>query len=171
MTTTLMLGASLAAIAAATPDNAPEVPMPPPLVRMQAPVAAPPAPPAPQVSEELRAYLETRGARPARLRYGSIVFEDYPAAAIRAREQGTVAIRYVVGPEGRVTSCEIAESSGSAVLDATTCALAQRRFRFYPAQDEAGTPTSETRTQRVRYSLPEDVPPAPASAAPETPRA
>jgi periplasmic protein TonB len=160
----LLLGASLATIAAATPEEeAVPMPVPPPILRTLPPVAAPPAPVAPPViSEELRAYLETRGARPARFRYGAIGFEDYPAAAIRANEQGAVGFRYVVGPDGRVTSCEIVESSGSASLDATTCSLAQRRFRFYPAQDDKGAPTSETRTQRIRYSLPDDSPlPAP----------
>ncbi|HYJ31366.1 MAG TPA: TonB family protein [Allosphingosinicella sp.] len=154
----LLLGASMAA---ATPDDAPEVPMPPPLVRMRALPAPEANVPPPAVDEELRAYLETRGARPARFRYGAIGFEDYPAAAIRAGEQGIVGVRYLVGPAGRVTSCEIVESSASAVLDATTCSIAQRRFRFYPAQDDAGNATSETRTQRVHYSLPDDPPPAP----------
>jgi len=155
----LLLGTSLAALAAQVPPVVDGVPMPPPVQRMQVPVAAPPAPPAPPISEELRAYIETRGQRLARFRYGSIGFEDYPASALREGAQGTVAFRYVIGTDGRVVSCEIVESSGHAILDHTACALAQRRFRFYPAQDEQGRPTTETRTQRVRWELPEPPPP------------
>lgn len=154
-----MLGASLLALGAVF---SPEVPLPPPVQRVE-------APPAPPMSDDLRDYLAERGARPARFRYGSMTFEDYPAAAIRANQQGVVVFRYVVGVGGRVTSCEIIESSGSPLLDSTTCSLAQRRFRFYPAQDSDGNPTEETRTQSIRYFLPDDAPAAPALQDSESP--
>ena len=39
--------------------------------------------------------------------------DDYPAAALRANEQGTVAFRLDVGNDGRVRNCTIVSSSGS----------------------------------------------------------
>jgi protein TonB len=78
---------------------------------------------------------------------------DYPPAALRAREQGTVEFRATVGPEGRVTECTITHSSGSASLDAATCELMRTRARFTPAR-ENGNPTSETINSRFRWVLP-----------------
>ena len=162
MIAALLLGTSLGALAAAAPPPVVgTVPLPPPVQRMQAPAGAPPPPPAPQISAELRAYLETPGARPARFRFGAVGFEDYPASALREGAEGAVTFRYVIGEEGRVVSCEILESSGHAILDYTACSLAQRRFRFYPAQDAQGRPTTETRTHRIRWELPEEPPPPP----------
>lgn len=150
MIAAMLLGASAAA---AQPPSATPVPVPPPVVRMV-------APPAPAADAELQRYLDTTGARPARFRSGGMGFEDYPAAALRAGAQGRVVFSYVVGPEGRVVSCAIVESSGHSVLDSSTCALVQRRFRFYPAQDANGAPVAETRTDVIRWSLSAAPPPA-----------
>lgn len=95
-------------------------------------------------------------ARSAEHRSGSISNDDYPAAAQRAEAQGTTVARFTVGPDGRVTSCTIASSSGNSSLDSTTCSLIQRRFRYRPALDRAGNPTSETKTQRVTWRLPDE---------------
>lgn len=160
MIAAVLLGTSLAALAATPPPVANGVPTPPPVQRMRAPPGVPPTPPPPEISAELRAYFDTRGRRPARFRYGSFALEDYPAAAVREGAEGTVVFRYTIGPDGRVVACEIVESSGHAVLDHTSCALAVRRFRFYPAQDDEGRPTVEIRTQRIRWELPEPPPPA-----------
>jgi protein TonB len=130
-----------------------------------APAAQPAEPPVP-VTEEMRRWLETF-PRPARMRSGSIGFEDYPASAIRAGAQGAVVFRYVIGTDGRVVSCEVVQSSGNAALDASTCAIAQRRFSFLPAFDGDRNPVTEVRTDTVRWRLsgdfgpPEDAPPRP----------
>lgn len=56
--------------------------------------------------------------------------DDYPAAALRNGEQGTVSFAVAISSEGRVTHCSITNSSGSASLDVTTCSIIQRRARF-----------------------------------------
>jgi TonB family protein len=80
--------------------------------------------------------------------------DDYPVEAIRAREEGTVSFRLEVGADGSVTGCSITESSGSATLDATTCALLSSRARFRPARDAAGLPVPDSVSARTRWVLP-----------------
>lgn len=70
--------------------------------------------------------------------------DDYPSMALRHEEQGGVRARLTVGPDGRVTQCEIAESSGSEHLDSATCDVLIARARFEPGVDEAGEPVSGT---------------------------
>ena len=89
--------------------------------------------------------------------------EDYPAAAVRNREQGPVAFSLAVGADGRPTACSVTESSGSAILDSTTCRLLMMRARFEPARDARGRPTSDTVVGRIIWRLPDDLP-APPSA-------
>jgi protein TonB len=55
-----------------------------------------------------------------------------------------VFVSFVVGPSGRVDSCKITRSSGNRDLDATTCRLIQRRFRYRPARDGSGKAITET---------------------------
>jgi TonB family protein len=85
---------------------------------------------------------------------GSISNQDYPAAAIRAGEQGIVEIRLTVGPNGRVSGCTVVASSGSSILDSTTCQLITRRFRYQPATRN-GAPTLSDVTRRVIWRLPD----------------
>jgi TonB family protein len=91
--------------------------------------------------------------------------EDYPAAAIRAGESGTAAIRLDVDSEGRVTGCTITASSGSATLDSATCRIMQTRARFRPARD-GGKAVASTWSSRITWRLPEggtDILPPPGS--------
>ncbi len=81
---------------------------------------------------------------PARLIRGSIRDSDYPRAAYEARASGTVFIRFVVAPDGRVHECQVTRSSGSRSLDATTCRLIIERFRYRPARDAYGNRIAET---------------------------
>lgn len=74
----------------------------------------------------------------ARLSRGRIANSDYPRAALRAGIEGTVIVRLGIGADGRVSGCTITQSSGSTDLDATTCRLVERRFRFEPAKDGEG---------------------------------
>jgi protein TonB len=79
--------------------------------------------------------------------------EDYPAAARAAREQGLVEFRLDVGPNGRVTGCTITQSSGSAVLDSTTCRLMRSRARFTPAVDAGGATVADKVDGRIVWRL------------------
>lgn len=77
---------------------------------------------------------------PPRWRRGRIGDRDYPRGLGEAGVTGAVAVRYLVGTDGRVADCAVERSSGSALLDDTTCGLIVRRFRFDPSRDEAGRP-------------------------------
>lgn len=79
---------------------------------------------------------------------------DYPDAALRARQQGRVAVRLGVSAEGRVTDCTVTASSRSAVLDASTCRILFSRVRFEPARDAQGIAVAGTFETFVDWSLP-----------------
>lgn len=111
-----------------TPTAAPAPPPPPP----------PPSPPA----------VATKAVQ----RGGSISDEDYPPSSIRNEEAGTAVARFTIGTDGRVTQCSA--SGASPALDAETCKLIMRRFRYKPAQDAGGNPVQETKSQRVTWRLP-----------------
>jgi TonB family protein len=95
-------------------------------------------------------------ARPPVHVAGTITNDDYPAAAIRAEEEGSVSVRLQVSADGRVESCTVARSSGSAVLDSTTCQLLSARARFEPARDAGGRRVRGSVTRSVRWELPDD---------------
>lgn len=74
---------------------------------------------------------------------GRIKPSDYPDAAYEAHAGGTVFVRLVVGADGRVSRCDIDESSGRADLDSATCRIILERYRYRPARDAAGNPVPE----------------------------
>jgi len=80
---------------------------------------------------------------------------DYPTAALRAEQEGTVGFRVTVGIYGLPTKCEITSSSGVPVLDARSCELVMRRGRFYAATDPEGRPIEGTWSSRMRWIIPE----------------
>lgn len=69
---------------------------------------------------------------------------DYPAAALRNREEGWVFFTLTIGANGRVADCEISGTSGSPALDGTTCRILRSRARYAPARDAAGAPVGDT---------------------------
>lgn len=71
---------------------------------------------------------------------GGLENSDYPRAALRNKLQGRVSVRFTVLVSGRITNCRITASSGSPLLDATTCRLLTERLRFRPATNSAGVP-------------------------------
>ena len=58
---------------------------------------------------------------------------EYPPAAMRSGDQGTVLVRVEVGADGVPTSVEVAQRSGSRDLD-RAAVNAVRQWRFQPAQ-------------------------------------
>src|SRR5918998_4214017 len=75
---------------------------PPPVITPTAPPAPPAPPPAPPPPPK-----KVEPAR-AKANLASYVSDaDYPSSAQRAEEQGTTGFRLTVGPNGRVTECEI----------------------------------------------------------------
>jgi protein TonB len=143
------------------PKDMPKVPppptVPPPLVRMEAPpppiavieaphpppippvAIAPPAPPAPP-----RKVVSAQSAK-GDLR-SLFSADDYPASAQSSGAEGTVRASLTIGPDGRVTGCNVIQSSGNGSLDSTTCNILRRRAKFTPARDSNGNATSDTIT-------------------------
>jgi protein TonB len=71
-----------------------------------------------------------------------ITADDYPAAALRNDETGSLRARLSIAANGRVSDCAIVETSGSKALDSTTCKILKARARFTPALDSDGLPTA-----------------------------
>jgi len=137
----------------------PKVTVPPPVVTSSvvttntiAPItpSAPPAPPAPPAAPPPPAAPKV--AQRATQRGGSISDEDYPSSSIRNEEAGTSVATFTIGTDGKVTACNA--SGASPTLDAETCKLIIRRFRFKAALDTSGQPIAETKSQRVTWRLP-----------------
>jgi TonB family protein len=84
-----------------------------------------------------------------------ILADDYPPEALSAELQGVVEFRLTIDPAGSITECDISVSSGSALLDARTCALIRERARFTAGVDVKGRAVSGTYTNRVRWQMPE----------------
>lgn len=82
-----------------------------------------------------------------------ITQDDYPIAALRAREEGLVTVRLDITSEGRISNCTLISSSGSSSLDEATCATLRRRGRLTAAIDN-GRPVGGTLEHQVRWRLP-----------------
>jgi TonB family protein len=91
-----------------------------------------------------------------KLRFSFVNNDDYPAAALTAKQQGLTIFQLTVSAHGIPSRCAIAQSSGSALLDSTACALAMRRARYRPARDAGGQPTQGVDTRRFTWALPAD---------------
>jgi protein TonB len=124
-------------------DTPPPPAPPPPII-----LAPPAAPPPPRVTP--------KGAVPKGNPGNWATTNDYPARALREEREGTTGFRVTVGPDGRVTDCQVTSSSGHADLDQATCDNVRRRARFAPATDGEGNPTSGTYSNRVRWVIPKD---------------
>ncbi|WP_425229777.1 energy transducer TonB [Sphingomonas sp.] len=85
--------------------------------------------------------------------------DDYPPEAQRSSRQGRVVVEVGVDSIGNVETCNIVQSSGTAVLDTRTCALAVQHGRFDPATDRRGRPVGASYLLPVRWVLPEGSPP------------
>lgn len=83
-----------------------------------------------------------------------VLSQDYPAAALRERKQGTVRFRLGIAKDGTPSTCEVLESSGSDILDQASCSLLMKRSQFTPARNGRGHPITGTYTSAVRWVLP-----------------
>lgn len=81
---------------------------------------------------------------PPRLLKGRFKNKDFPNAEAVIGAGGIVGVRYTVETDGSATHCRVTHSSGNAELDATTCRLIERRFRYRPWLDAAGKPVRST---------------------------
>ncbi|MEO0643708.1 MAG: energy transducer TonB [Pseudomonadota bacterium] len=81
------------------------------------------------------------------------VAQSYPARALAAGLEGSVAVSLTVSSGGRVSACRVTQSSGETVLDEAACTAFARYARFRPALDPQGQPTRGLYSTSVRYSL------------------
>ncbi|AKM11562.1 hypothetical protein AB433_05380 [Croceicoccus naphthovorans] len=156
-------GASGAEAARAKPK---EVSAPPPKIVIKDP---PPAPPVSSDGDENRSGAAEQGAgtggggpgvgtgsggegtgsggvayqRRAEKVAGEIRAKDYPRSSVEQRDGAYVIVHFTVTAGGRATGCRVARSSGNAEVDRITCQLVEQRFRYRPAIDGNGNPTSE----------------------------
>ena len=93
------------------------------------------------------------GDVPPRRVGGRIKDSDYPLAASEQGVSGTVGVRFVVDERGRVPRCQITRSSGSRLLDDTTCRLIVQRYRFRPAHDAQGRPFASTLVENETWVI------------------
>ncbi|MGE3747394.1 MAG: energy transducer TonB [Sphingomonadaceae bacterium] len=128
--------------------KSPIVVAPPVQTVQKAPVITIDAPPAPKPS--IAKPPQPRG-RPQNW----LSTDDYPSSAIREGVEGVTGYRLDIGTDGRVAGCSVTSSSGSRILDDTTCRLLSRRARFTPAQDAAGNPIASSYSGRTRWQIPE----------------
>lgn len=96
------------------------------------------------------------GDVPPRQTGGRIRDSDYPLEAGEQGVSGTVGVRFVVDEQGRVPRCQITRSSGSRLLDETTCRLIMQRYRFRPGHDARGRPFASTIVQNETWVVREE---------------
>jgi len=81
--------------------------------------------------------------------------ESYPAEAKAASEEGRTEFSLDIDAAGRITGCNIVQSSGSDLLDSTTCSQLIGNGRFKPALDRNGKPMPGSWTSAMRWELAE----------------
>lgn len=75
---------------------------------------------------------------------------DWPRG-VASNFRGTTEFSLTIDARGRVTACEIIQSSGSALIDATTCRILRLRARFSPARDAANHPVADTVSNSIGW--------------------
>ena len=85
-------------------------------------------------------YGEGGGGTDLELISGEIFPSDYPKHLGNAGIGGRVSVTFTVEPNGRADNCRVTRSSGVPELDALTCHLMEKRFRFRPSTDRYGRP-------------------------------
>lgn len=90
---------------------------------------------------ELEEFEANDGAVPDGDVRGVFRVADYPARAIAKGEQGTVRATLVIDTQGKAKKCLVYRSSGSKLLDKTTCDVMLDRAKFKPAMSDSGEPT------------------------------
>lgn len=93
--------------------------------------------------------------KPSPLRPASEWFnpQDYPPKMLRDGYQGIVNFRILVDGMGKVTSCQIQESTRPKEFDDAVCKVVMKRAQFEPALDAQGKPVPSYWRQTVRFIL------------------
>jgi protein TonB len=104
------------------------------------------AAPKPVEREVVRTPPSTQG------RGARITQPEYPPAARRAGEEGTVTLKVFVTDGGRAGQVEVAKSSGFPKLDEAAVKEVQRNWRFVPGKED-GKAVSMWHTFAVTFRL------------------
>jgi len=67
---------------------------------------------------------------------------DYPPASWAVGDGGSAEYELSVDTKGKVTGCEVIESSGHQTLDDLSCSISTERAVFEPAMDRDGQPVT-----------------------------
>jgi TonB family protein len=65
---------------------------------------------------------------------------DYPADAMKNRQEGRVQFLLLVDERGKIASCHVLQASGVPVLDGMGCQVLTQRAKFTPSLDQHGKP-------------------------------
>lgn len=79
--------------------------------------------------------------------------DSYPPEARAASQEGRTLFSLDIDAAGRITGCNIVESSGSELLDSTTCSQLILNGKFTPALDINGKPMRGTWKSAMRWQL------------------
>jgi protein TonB len=117
-------------------------------VTSERPVAAPPPVAAPKPVERnvVKTPPSTQG------RGAKITQPEYPPAARRAGEEGTVQLQVLVLSSGRAGEVKVARSSGFPKLDEAAINEVKRNWRFVPGKED-GKPVDMWHTFAVTFRL------------------
>lgn len=86
-----------------------------------------------------------------------ILTSDYPTQQLEENITGTTSFSLSIDATGRVTDCQVIESSGDSMLDSKTCELVSERATFEPASNDEGTAVPGRYESRVRWEIPQYV--------------
>jgi TonB family protein len=98
------------------------------------------------------------------------IVKNYPVGPMKRGEQGRVAFRLTIEPEGSVSRCEVTESSGFAGLDNETCEIMVYNARLSPVRNEDGRSIRATQNGFIVWRLPGSPTPVAAAAATTMPK-
>ena len=87
-------------------------------------------------------------------RNGEFMIKHYPPAALARGEQGRVAFRLTIEPDGSLGTCDVTESSGFATLDKETCEILLRYARLKPVFAQDGRRIRATQSGFIVWTLP-----------------
>ena len=65
---------------------------------------------------------------------------DYPADAMKLRQEGKVQFLLLIDEQGKVAGCNVVQASGIPALDGMGCQVIMERAKFQPALDTRGKP-------------------------------
>jgi len=98
------------------------------------------------------------------------IVKHYPPGALKRGEQGRVAFRITIEPDGSLGACDVTESSGFAGLDAETCEIMLHFARLKPVQNEEGRSVRTQSDGFIVWKLPDTVTQIASTAATKMPK-